>query len=263
MKKRVLVCAGVAVAVGAVALVGIGNAISPQRGPRHWLAHAINTIVRPVFDSCDGCMPQSGVSAHLPSSFRPDPDFPLQAELEQLRAAAEHLPMPRLVEEEDVEAVEVIDLTELQKTSSPAADEGEEPPADLPRAFDVPVLVKKGLQPPAPVVPEFLPHSADGQMPEPELAEPTFWQRLGSLIMGNQMAPGPDGRFIPLPSPHRLPAGLPQHPSCPYTGGCPYDGGQYRQSAKTPPAINSGGNVLDGLKPEREQISWRWIALPF
>jgi hypothetical protein len=175
-----------------------------------------------------------------------------------------------LVGAEESELPEVIDLT---LPARQAAESAEPPLADLP-VQPPPATDGTALPPrPTPIVPDFLPHSADGD--ESANVEKkglqSFWQRVTAFVWGLS----PDLNKTDAPAvPFRMADYHRDHPSCPYTGGCPYGGSSYHSGAKSPseesPAVPSKRQphkpmppAVDTMEIRPGDLPMRWFKLPF
>jgi hypothetical protein len=178
---------------------------------------------------------------------------------------------------EDSEAIELIDLTVLQKQTTEPPVVGFDVPAGLPpvvNATAVPLV-----QTSEPDVADFKPYSADGPEPmaAPKSGFVSFWRRMAEKVWGNTFADGSEECEQLQSMPRQV------QPAGHWYEVCPYDGSQYRKSNK--PAMTgeeeqaapktAPGNLipkpselhkqpkLDTMEIRPGDLPWSWARRPF
>lgn len=179
--------------------------------------------------------------------------------------------------QEESEAIELIDLTVLQKQTAEPPVATFEAPSGLPPVVNT--LATPLVQTTEPEVAEFKPFSADGPEParESKSGFANFWAQMAQRVWGKRPGDGSEEcESLPvMPRPDLKNA-------CPREG-CPYDGSQYRKSNK--PAV--GGEEeqsiprtkpdnlipkpgdfhkqpkVDTMEIRPGDIPWAWVSRPF
>jgi hypothetical protein len=173
--------------------------------------------------------------------------------------------------DEESEPIEVIDLTPLPMQRAEPVPLPELPPEFLEALAVKKTHAEENPVVPTPVVPEFLPLAADGDLtPSTANASPT-WAKIVRFVWGlpekdsSPAGPAYDPIMPTRSSYHQ------DHPVCPYTGGCPYDGSQYRRSAIAGDSKPGGDEVQDtptkknapkrktmDIRPGELPMGWFW-----
>lgn len=193
-------------------------------------------------------------------------------------------PAPEANGQEESEAIELIDLSALQKGTPEPSGAGFLAPADLPPVADG--RATPLVQTSEPVVADFKPYSADGPEPTamPKASFVSFWTRVGERLWGGKIMSDAFEECEQLSiMPRSVGAAPGPQESCPCLGGCPYDGSQYRKANKPAATgeeeqsiprtlpnnlIPKPGDLhkqpkLDTMEIRPGDIPWSWVPRPF